>query len=292
MKLIPGIPIKIGDKLVGVINIDEKTFIDTCGEASLDVLKGAGDLLAIAIKSAGLEREIIALSNVQSDFISSFPHELRIPISVIKEAVSMLHDEVLGKINDGQKKVLQSAARNVERLWRLSEELLELSAIAAAKTPLKRKLFDITGLAACVMTKYSPAAKEKGVRLDAERAQKKIEIWGDEEKLGIAIGNLIDNAIKYTGSGGGVSVRFEDADEKVSLIVSDMGAGISPEDLDRVLDKFYRVTMRAKGEARKWGIGLPVVKEIVEMHHGNISIESDIGKGSKFTITLPKNLRP
>jgi len=138
-----GIPIKISDKIVGTIQIDEKLFADTCGAESLEVLKSAGDLLAIAIKSAGLERDMGALNNIQSDFISSFPHELRIPITVIKDSLHMLMEEALGTINDDQKKILALASNNVDRLWRLSEELLDLSAIASAKTPMKRALFDV-----------------------------------------------------------------------------------------------------------------------------------------------------
>ena len=286
-----GIPIKISDKVVGTIQIDEELFASTCGAGSLEVLKNAGDLLAIALKSAGLERDMSALNNIQSDFISSFPHELRIPITVIKDSLHMLLEEALGKVNDDQMKILKLASSNVERLWRLSEELLDLSAIASAKTPMKRSLFDIAGLSAVAVMKYQSIAKEKGVLLAAALPGTKIEIWGDEDKLDKAICYLIDNAIRYTAKNGRVDVRMQDTDKWVMVHVSDTGAGISPEDIGRVMDKFYRVTMRASGEAKKWGIGLPIVKEIVVMHGGDIAIESEVGKGSTFTMTLPKSLR-
>ncbi len=286
-----GIPIKISNKVVGTIQVDEKIFKDTCGEESLEVLKGAGDLIAIAIKSAGLEKEIKTLDSVQSDFISSFPHELRIPITVIKDSLHMLLEGALGTVNDDQTKILTLASNNVERLWRLSEELLDLSAIASAKTPMKRALFDIAGLSAVAVMKYQSTAKERGVLLAADLPDTKVEIWGDGDKLDKAICHLIDNAIKYNTKNGRVDVRMQDTDKWVMVHVSDTGAGISPEDIGRVMDKFYRVTMRSSGEAKKWGVGLPIVKEIVVMHGGDIAIESEVGKGSTFTITLPKSLR-
>jgi len=129
------------------------------------------------------------------------------------------------------------------------------------------------------------------VLLAADLPGAKVEIWGDEDKLDKVICHLIDNAIKYTTKNGRVDVRLQERDKLVMINVSDTGAGISPEDIGRVMDKFYRVTMRASGEAKKWGVGLPIVKEIVLMHGGDIAIESEVGKGSTFTVTLPKSLR-
>ena len=287
------VPIKIGDKEVGVINIDEKLFRDACGcgDEAYEVLRNAGGLLAMSLKNARLENDIKMLDSVKADFISSFPHELRIPITVIKNALDMIEDGTLGDINEKQKKSLTLAASNVERLWRLSEELMELSAIALAKTPMKRKLFDIVVLAGNAAAKFNQAANEQGVTLLVELPPGKNEMWGDETKLSQMFECLVDNAIKYNSAGGKVGVKVEDADKLVRISISDTGKGMSQDDAAKVFDKFYRVTMRAKNEDRKWGIGLPVVKEIIELHRGTISLQSEVGKGSLFVIMLPKSLR-
>jgi len=285
------IPIKMGDKEVGVININEKMFRETCGEEGFDVLRNAGGLIAMSLKNARLESDIKMLDSVKADFISSFPHELRIPITVIKDTLSMIEDGTLGEISEKQKKALALTSNNVERLWRLSEELMELSAIALAKTPMRRKLFDVAALAGNTTAKYNELAQERGVSLIVELPSGKNEIWGDEAKLEEMIECLIDNAIKYNTQGGKVGIRVEDADRMVRISISDTGKGMSQDDAAKVFDKFYRVTMRAKNEGRKWGIGLPVVKEIIELHRGNISVQSEIGKGSLFVIMLPKSLR-
>lgn len=291
MNVKDGIQIKINDKVIGVINIDERAFKDTCGEDNMDVLKNAGDLVAIAIKTAANEREMIALNSVQSDFISSFPHELRIPMAVIKDSLSMLLEGVMGEINEKQRKALQLASNNVERLWRLNEELLQLSEIASAKSPMKRKLFDIAELIAGALKKQEQPARDKKVSVAADMPGKKAEIWGDYGKLDKAIGHLLDNAIKYNNEGGRVDLRLEESDAGVTIRISDTGKGIPPEDLGKIFDSFFRVTMRTTGAGKKWGVGLPIVKEIITMHRGNISLESEVGKGSAFIITLPKNLR-
>lgn len=286
-----GIPIKIDDRIVGVIKVDEKMFRETWGDECLEILKASGDLLAIAIKNAHLEHGIRMLDGVRTDFISSFPHELRTPITIMKDTFSMLLDGTLGEINDKQRKALQLAASNVERLWRLSEELLELSAIALAKTQMKRKLLDVVELIADRIAKFHPIAEHLGILLVNGLPEEKIEIWGDKDKLSQAIDCLIDNAIKYNQRPGKVHICLEDGADSVKIDISDTGAGIAEEDFGMIFDKFYRVTMRAKNSIKKWGIGLPVVREIIEMHRGTVSVKSEIGKGSTFTLTLPRSLR-
>ncbi len=116
-------------------------------------------------------------------------------------------------------------------------------------------------------------------------------IQGNKQSLVELFVIFLDNAIKYNKKNGRVEVCLQESDDSVKIVVSDTGVGLAQEDLDRVFDKFYRVTMRSRGEARKWGVGLPIVKEIIEMHRGSISAESKLGKGSVFTVTLRKSLR-
>jgi K+-sensing histidine kinase KdpD len=112
-----GIPIKIQDNIVGVINFDERSFRDAYGDEGLEALKNVGNILAISLKSARLANQIRLLDSVRTDFISSFPHELRTPITVIKESLSMLTKGSLGQITDKQKDVLMLAETNLARLW-------------------------------------------------------------------------------------------------------------------------------------------------------------------------------
>jgi signal transduction histidine kinase len=291
MKASVEIPIKIQNKTVGLMRIDEKLFKEVCADEGLEVLKEAGHLLEIALESARLEHELKMLDSMRSDFISNFPHELRVPITVIRESLGMVLDGTLGEINERQKKVLLVAEDSLMRLWRLSEELLELSEIVSAKAPMKRKLLDIVRITAKGIARHRQKAKERGISLDAKLPDKKIRIWADEEKLNRMFDRLIDNAIRYNKANGSVEVSLKVAGNSVRISVSDTGAGIAREDLSRVFDKFYRITMRTRGDGKRWGIGLPLVKEIVQMHLGSVSVESELGRGSVFVVSLPKSLR-
>jgi signal transduction histidine kinase len=232
------------------------------------------------------------LDGFRTDFISSFPHELRIPINVIKESIAMLKEDLAsGQINEKQKLAVELAENNLERLWRLSEELLELSVIALAKKPIKRTLLDITALTLKITSKYIPIAEEKKISFTSNIPEKKIEIWTSAEKFTQMMECLIDNAIKFNKIGGKVDVRLEESDKTITIIISDTGSGISAEDLDKVFDKFYRVTIKAKNLEKQWGVGLPIVKDIVDLLKGTIALKSKPGEGTSVTITLSKNLR-
>lgn len=284
-------PLKVGDKVIGEINVNAAAFREIFGEEDEAVLKSAADMAVVAMKSTHLEGQIKALDSVRADFISSFPHELRIPLTVIKDAVGMMLDGTTGEINDIQKKCLQLAVDNIGRLWRLTEELLELSKQVEAKSPMKRELFDIVRAVSEVMAELSLLEKEKQVSVTSLLLDKKIEVWGDEHKLRMVTSNLIKNAIIYNKLNGKVEVSLEETDTEIRLCVSDTGIGMSEQDLEKIFDKLYRVEMRAKNKDKVWGMGLVTVKEIVQMHCGKISVESQVEKGSKFIVTLPKSLR-
>jgi two-component system phosphate regulon sensor histidine kinase PhoR len=281
----------IGRERKGAIAIDERFIKGLFPQDHEDVLKDIAGLVALAIKNARVENEMIALDNVRSDFISSFPHELRTPLAVIKEAVSLLLDGTLGEINFQQRKSLKLASDNIERLCRLTEELVELSRIVSAKASAARRRFDVTGLVKKIIGDFGKKAKENRLSFKARLPAKKVNIWGDKDKLGVALSHIVENAIKYNKPGGSVEITLEDAGKAVRISVSDTGAGIARADLDKILDKFHRVTMRARNLPARWGMGLPIANDITQLHGGRIGVESEPGRGSRFTVILPKELR-
>lgn len=285
------VPLKIHDKVIGVINVNNKVSKDIFREKDLDILNTVVDLAAAAIENARLHEEVKALDKLRLDFISNISHDLRTPLAVIKEAVGLILDEIAGNINVEQKKFLELAKQNVGRLKYLIDELLEIAKLESKKTPMKRRLFNIVGVVKEAMTSLGPLAEKKEILLTDLLPDKKIEIWGDADKMSQVVTNLIDNAIKYNKPKGKVEVSLEDVERSVNICVSDTGVGIPAQNLDKIFDRFHRIEIRTKGKAEGWGLGLSITKEIIQMHGAKIWVESTVGKGSKFIVTLPKDLR-
>ncbi|MDP3730188.1 MAG: HAMP domain-containing sensor histidine kinase [Candidatus Omnitrophota bacterium] len=237
------------------------------------------------VRSTAMENERL------KDEISNVSHELKAPLATITEALSLLSEGSLGALSEKQKKFLDLSIQNARRLNRLINGLLDSACRENSKPSIKRSLFSITDTARTIMDSLDMIAKNKGIALEGVIPDKKIEIWGDPDKLNQVISNLVHNAIKYNRPTGKVQVSLEERDNSVNISVSDTGMGIPKDDLGKVFDRFYRVKRSDTAAIPGTGLGLSIVKDIVNMHKGAISVESEINSGSKFTVALPKNLR-
>jgi len=244
-----------------------------------------------AMENDRLQDEMKRVSKNSYAMVSNVSHELKTPLATIKEALLILSEGSLGAVSEKQKRFLDISTQNVERLNRLINEFLDSAKLENPNFSMKRNLFNITDAARTIIDSLSIIAKEKGIVLEGAIPDKKIEIWGDPDKLNQVISNLVDNAIKYNRPAGLVQVSLEEADDVVNISVRDSGMGIPKDDLDKIFDRFYRVERSDTSGISGTGLGLSIVKDIVDMHKGAISVESEINSGSKFTIALPKNLR-
>jgi signal transduction histidine kinase len=232
-----------------------------------------------------MAEELQALSQVRAQFLSKVSHELRTPLTIIKGfCVTLLRKPRLPE----QERALQIIDQQTDHLGRLVADLLELSRLDAGALQLDLKETDLVALAREVMESLIPRAEDKELELRMEAMQDKIEIHVDPERVRQILDNLLDNALKYTASGGFVRLRIEDDEDRVMIQVSDTGEGIPPEKLPHIFERFYQVDAQRAGGA---GLGLAVVKELVEAHGGQVWAESELGKGSIFTIVLSKTNR-
>ncbi|MEI8350187.1 MAG: GAF domain-containing sensor histidine kinase [Candidatus Omnitrophota bacterium] len=285
------VPLKVRDRVIGVINVNNKITKEVFREEDLDILKTIADFAAVIIENARLQEEARSRDQLKSDFVSNVSHELRTPLTAIKEAVGLLLEGMTGQITQEQKRFLEVAKQNIERLGRLIDELLELAKLDAKKAPAKRKLFDVAGMVKTVASSLSPLAREKGLLFTSILPGVPIEIWGDPDKLTQVVTNLVDNAIKYNRPKGKVEVGVEEKGEMVEITVIDTGMGIPREDFEKIFDRFHRMAMHARGEVPGTGLGLSIVKGIVDVHGGQVRLDSEIGKGSKFSVILPRDIR-
>jgi two-component system phosphate regulon sensor histidine kinase PhoR len=229
--------------------------------------------------------EIRRAETTRRDFVANVSHELRTPLAGIKAVVETLRDGAL-EDREAAREFLGRVDAEVDRLVQLVEELLQLARIESGAAPPAMADVSVAGLLAMTVDRFRPQAERAGVTLailDRPRGR----VRADPDRLGQAIGNLIHNALKFTPPGGQVTVGAMEADGAVRITVADTGSGIDPADLPRVFERFY-VADRSRSR-RGTGLGLAIVKHVVRAHGGSVSVESALGKGSTFTIELPRH---
>ncbi|MCM8800536.1 MAG: ATP-binding protein [Candidatus Omnitrophica bacterium] len=241
--------------------------------------------IVILLKDVTREREI---DQMKSDFISVVSHELRTPLTALKGAIDNLLDGIAGELNQIQKECLLVSKRNIDRLNRMISELLDISRIEAGKIQINKQPTDITGLINEVLRLFQDMAEASGIILGAEIASDLPKINLDPDKITQVLTNLVGNAVKFTPAGGRITVRAGVLKDFIQVDVIDTGLGIPHQDLEKIFDKFYQVSRLGGSRTPKGtGLGLPICKGIVERHGGRIWVESELGKGSKFSFTLP-----
>jgi len=221
---------------------------------------------------------------VRRDFVANVSHELRTPLASIKSVIETLEG---GALEDeaAARDFLSLADGEVDRLVQMVEELLELSRIESGELPLAREPVEMASVVADAVDRLRSQAKKQGLSLTVDVAAALPPIMGDGERLQRAVVNLLHNAVKFTPAGGSVHVWAGLAEGAVTVKVSDTGVGIAPEDLPRVFERFYK-SDRARGSGGT-GLGLAVVKHIVEAHGGTVSVENELGRGSTFSFAIP-----
>jgi signal transduction histidine kinase len=243
------------------------------------------DMIADAlVRSSEMIRE---LDDLKSEFLSNVSHELRQPLTSIKGYADNLLDGVAGELNEKQVRYIKGISQNIERLIKMVSDMLNLTRIAAGRIELARTNFSLYPLIREVVFESSSAAEKKEISLDIQ-CPSYIKLLADQDKLKQVIINLVDNAIKFTPPAGKVSVLVRDMKESVSISVVDTGIGIALKNLDKIFNRWEQVPREDKGKSVGVGIGLSIVKSFVELHNGSISVESEPGKGSQFTFTIPK----
>jgi signal transduction histidine kinase/DNA-binding response OmpR family regulator len=224
------------------------------------------------------------LERVKNEFISTASHDLKNPISAIAGFSDLLAKA--GPLTDTQAdfvNYIHTAALNMNELV---QNLLDLAKIDIG-LDFKREKVEVNALVSEVVEEFQPQAKAKKHNLTLKKARSMLQVEGDTLQLKQALRNLVGNAIKYTPAGGVISVSAEKGNDAVNVCIQDTGYGIPAEDLPFIFDRFYRVHNDEVKDIEGNGLGLAIVKSIVEGHGGQVSVESKLGKGSRFSISLP-----
>ena len=233
------------------------------------------------------ERRLKELDKMKSDFVSNVSHELRTPLTAIKGSVDNMLDGLTGDLNEKQSRYLVRIKSNADRLARLINDLLDLSRIEAG-IKLKRTNLSLPAVAKEVVESLGSVAAEKLISFEIDCAENNLTVWADPDRIAEVLTNLLGNAIKFTPTRGKVTVSLaRNGDDWVKVSIADTGPGIPSEEASRIFDKFYQVSQPEQRKAMGTGLGLPIAKALVEMHGGKIWLESEAGRGSIFSFTLP-----
>jgi signal transduction histidine kinase/DNA-binding response OmpR family regulator len=222
------------------------------------------------------------LARIKSEFVTTVSHDLRSPLTAILGYVELI--ERAGSLNDQQHDFIERVRISVDRITSLVTDLLDLGRIEAG-LDIARENSPIVVLARYAIDSLRGVAENKGVTLEVELPDEPLIVIGDPVRLRQMIGNLLDNALKYTPSGGTVRVEVEAEGDQMVLRVRDTGPGIPPADQPYLFDKFFRAS-NIEVDMPGTGLGLSIVKSIVDNHDGRIWVESKLGKGTTFTVVL------
>lgn len=228
-----------------------------------------------------------AVIRMKSEFVSQISHDLRTPLTVIKGSLDNLRDGITGDLTEKQRDYLNRMSKNTDRLAGLISNLLEVSRLESGRISLKRTPLSLYNLILEVVDDLRPIATEKGLEVTVNKFDEESIVQGDQDKLEQVITNLLDNAIKFTPTGGRITITLYKEEGFFKISIRDTGIGIPKEDQSRIFERFYRAEGESPVQAKGTGLGLSIAKSLIELHGGQIWVTSEIGKGSEFSFTLP-----
>jgi signal transduction histidine kinase len=235
-----------------------------------------------------MNRQLAELDKLKAEFVSVASHELKTPINVIIGYLQLLDEGVYGPLTPQQHEIHKTLGLQANNLLRLVKQLLDVSRFEAGGGRLELRDIKLEPLLKELESAFHVLAVQREVHFCVEeREGLPAEVHWDVDRINEVLGNLLSNAFKFTPHGGSVTLTVEPSDDSVRMEVRDTGAGIPPEQLPRIFEKFYQADNQGSARAVGSGLGLAIAKQIVDAHGGTISCESEPGVGTAFSITLP-----
>jgi signal transduction histidine kinase len=235
-----------------------------------------------------MARKLSELERLRAEFVAVSSHELKTPINVIIGYLELLQEGIFGVLTPKQKEILSTIGKQANGLTRLVKRLLDISRFEASGGNLDVRPVALEHLLTTLESSFSVLAMQRDIAFSVKHGNDLPEtVFWDEDRINEVLGNLIANAFKFTARGGKVWLSVEHVDTNVVITVVDTGAGISPEQLPHIFDKFYQADNQAQAATKGTGLGLAIAKEIVEAHGGQTTVKSRVGEGTTFVVTLP-----
>jgi PAS domain S-box-containing protein len=244
------------------------------------------DLVTSRVTAENAHREALAASKAKSDFLARMSHELRTPLAAIIGYGELLADGITGPVNDEQQRQLSRIRWSANHLLAIIDEILTLARMEAGKERVEVDEVELDELLESVASMAEPLVAAKGLSFNLEKPADRLRLHTDAMKLRQVLLNLISNAVKYTQDGS-VTVSSAAQNGEVHFVVSDTGVGVAEDHLEKIFEPFWQVEQTTTRRAGGTGLGLAVTRQFVELLGGKISVESELGRGSAFRVSLP-----
>ncbi len=296
-----GVPITVGGETIGALELFGLKPETRFASHDVPLVESIGRQTGITIQNARLFAQaqqraaalaaalarLEELDKLKSEFIQNVSHELRMPLAIIRGYAELLEAGEMGALTDTQQAPIEIITRRSKMLSKMVEDLTAILETETEK--IHREPFDLVEMTQMVVTDFGASADQVEVRLRAEISPGPALIYGDMVKFRRVLDNLIGNALKFTPEGGTITARLWVAGESVILEVADTGIGIPEDKLPHIFERFYQVDGSMKRRYGGTGLGLALVNEIVRAHGGTVDVESVLGEGSTFRVTLPRH---
>ena len=231
------------------------------------------------------------LDELKNQLVATVSHELRTPLASIVSFAGLMSDAGESRSED-ETRFLDAITRNAHRLMQLVEDLLLLARLESNAIELQPEPVDLTALLGQLLDNHHPSASARHISLDLERLTSEPIVIGDRGKLTQVFDNLLSNAVKFTPESGSVTVTITETRDSIQISVADTGMGIPPADMTGLFERFFRASNAKQAMVPGTGLGLAVTRGLVQLHDGDITLESTEGAGTTVTVELPKETRP
>ncbi|MDQ6872109.1 MAG: CHASE3 domain-containing protein [Gemmatimonadota bacterium] len=278
------VPMIARGRTLGALTLVSSAKGRSYGDADLALATELATRAALAIDNAQLYRSALAASEAKSAFLATMSHELRTPLNAIIGYQSLLKEGIDGPLNESQLNQLTRIRSSADHLLALIDEVLTFSRVEAGKEVVNREDVSLRSIVDDALTMIKPLAQVKGLPVRAEGED--VRLYTDGGKVRQILLNLLSNALKFSDSGE-IVVRSRPDGERASVSVMDTGIGIAAENLERIFDPFWQVEQRSTRKVGGTGLGLSVSRTLARLVGGDIQVESEVGKGSTFTLSLP-----
>ncbi len=293
------VPLVVRDEAIGTLTVDSDQ-PNAFSPSDIQLMTIAAAQVGVAIANAGLFEEIeeraveLAVAyeelkesdRLKDELVQNVSHELRTPLTFVKGYVDLLLEGEMGVINAGQLEALTIVSTKADEITRLIEDIITLQRIDAGNLQLDQ--VSMTDFLKTAVASHQIVASQKGLHIIYKKPAFQAMVYMDKDRISQVVDNLIGNAMKFSPDGGTISVTITERSDDVLVTIKDEGIGVPKEKQRKIFERFYQVDGSARRRFGGTGIGLAIVKRIVDAHKGQIWVESEVGKGSVFYFTLPK----
>jgi signal transduction histidine kinase len=282
------VPMMLLDRAIGVLRVYTGELRHFTKEET-EFLMALASQGAAAIQNARAFRQLQELEEAKSRFVFAVTHELKAPVAALQSQFAVLQGGYAGTLTERQQILIDRAAHRMVRLQELLRDLLALGALKDRLPQHKKTELNLVELVRRVAEIIQPEAEGRGVTVTLNLPEAPLLFRTTEEDIYRLVGNLLENAVKYTSQGGKVALEVRKGESQITILVSDTGIGISPEALPHIFEEFYRAANVKELGTEGTGLGLSLVKRIVDLYLGQVQVESELGKGTTFRVTLPRD---